>query len=442
MRKTVIVLGLWLGLTHFVLAQTDAKLIARIPTLAAQFEADMLAWRRHIHANPELSNREVETAAYIVEALEPLGLRIRTGIARTGVVAYLETGRPGPVVALRADMDALPVEEETDLAFKSSKRTEYNGEETGVMHACGHDTHVAILLATAHVLHALKKDLKGTIMFIFQPAEEGAPLDERPAGAEAMIQEGIFNDLKPTAVFGLHVFSNVPTGMLAYRSGPALAAADEFHITVYGKQTHGSRPWDGNDPVVVASQIVLGLQTIASRQVDVTKEPSIITVGKIDGGIRNNIIPDSVELVGTIRTFDAQMQADIHARIERTATRIAESAGATAHVEIVRQYPVTDNHPGLTAWSDGVLKALVGPQRTVPAPKATGSEDFSFYQQQAPGFFFILGVTPLADMAGGKVVASNHSPEFYVDEAALVTGVEAMSTLTVRFLLENPTLSK
>ncbi|MDX2062472.1 MAG: amidohydrolase [Bacteroidia bacterium] len=417
------------------------NLEARIAMLAAEYETKLLAWRRHLHQNPELSNREVNTAQYIVDALAPLGLEVRTGVARTGVVAILKGGKPGPVVALRADMDALPVTEEVDLPFKSTATAEYNGQTVGVMHACGHDTHVAILIATAHVLHALQAELPGTVVFIFQPAEESAPPDERPAGAEQMVNEGVLRNPQVNAIFGLHVFSSVPTGVLAYRSGPLMAAVDEFTITVQGRQTHGARPWNGVDPIVVGSQIVLGLQTIASRQVDVTLEPSVITVGKFTGGVRNNIIPDSVTLWGTIRTFDPTMQADIHRRIARTAEGIAQSAGAAARVAIVRQYPATVNHPELSAWADGVLKGLVSPSRVVTPTKQTGAEDFSFFQQQVPGFYFSLGVTPPEDLASGQPIPLNHSPRFYVDERALKTGVEAMSTLALRFLQDNPTLS-
>jgi amidohydrolase len=413
----------------------------QIDALAAKYQEQLISWRRHIHANPELSNREVQTAAYILEALKPLGLEIKSGIAHHGIRAILRGGKPGPVVALRADMDALPVTEVVDVPFASKAVGEYNGAKVGVMHACGHDTHVAMLLATAYVLNDMKAELPGTVMFIFQPAEEGAPAEEGKAGAELMLREGLFNDIKPNAVFGLHVFAGLPTGTLSYRSGPFLAAADRFQISIYGKQTHGAKPWAGNDPIVVASQVIMGIQTIASRQLEVTKEPSIITVGKISGGVRNNIIPDSVQLLGTIRTFNEAMRADIHSRLIRTAQNIAEASGARAEVYIERQYPVTDNHPPLSNWSDGILRNMATSQKVVMPDKETGAEDFSFFQQQVPGFYFKLGVTPPADLEAGKAVAINHSPSFYVDEAALIVGVRAMANLTVSFLQQNPPLS-
>ena len=308
-----------------------------------------MQWRRHLHQNPELSNRETETARYVADRLRSFGLEPQTGIARTGVVALLRGGRPGPVVALRADMDGLPVREELNLPFASKATAEYEGGKVGVMHACGHDTHVAILLATARVLTQVKDRLPGSVKFIFQPAEEGAPLDERPAGAEKMIAEGVMQNPKVDAVFGLHVFANVPTGTITYRSGPFMAAADQFDIIVTGKQTHGSAPWRGVDPIVVGSQIVTALQTIVSRNVDITRLPAIVSVGQFQSGVRNNIIPETARLVGTIRTFDDAVQNDIHARVKKIAEGIAAGAGATVDVKIHRGYPVTANDPALTA---------------------------------------------------------------------------------------------
>jgi len=407
-----------------------SPLAAEIDKRAAAIEKDLLAWRRHLHQHPELSNREAETAKFVAEKLRSFGLQPQSGVAKTGVVALLKGARPGPVVALRADMDALPVTEEVELPFASRAKGEYEGRPVGVMHACGHDTHMAIALASAKILSDLKGQLRGTVKFIFQPAEEGAPRDEQPAGAELMVKEGVLKAPDVNAIFGLHVFANVPTGHLGWRSGPFMAAADTFDITVRGRQTHGAAPWAGVDPIVVASQIVLGLQTIVSRQVDITAQPAIVTVGQFEGGVRNNIIPDSARLVGTIRTFDDRMQADIHERVKRTAQRIAEAAGATADVRIDRGYPVTSNHPELTARMLPTLERVAGTQ-VVELGKITGAEDFTYFQREVPGLFIFLGITPKEQV--GKAPA-NHSPRFFVDESALVMGVRALTNLAADYL--------
>jgi amidohydrolase len=407
-----------------------SPLSAEIDKRAAAIEQELLAWRRHLHQNPELSNREVETAKFVADKLRSFGLQPQTGIAKTGVVAVLTGARPGPVVALRADMDGLPVTEEADVPFASRAKGEYEGKPVGVMHACGHDTHVAIALASAKILSDLKSQLRGTVKFIFQPAEEGAPRDEQPAGAELMVTEGVLKNPDVSAIFGLHVFANIPAGHVGWRSGPMMAAADTFEITVRGRQTHGAAPWAGVDPIVVASQIVLGLQTIVSRQVDITAQPAIVTVGQVEGGVRNNIIPDSARLVGTIRTFDDAMQNDIHERVKRTAVRIAEAAGATAEVRIDRGYPVTANHPQLTARMLPTLERVAGKQ-LLELGKITGAEDFTYFQRQVPGLFIFLGITPKDQV--GKA-AANHSPRFYVDESALVTGVRALTNLAADYL--------
>jgi amidohydrolase len=406
------------------------SLSAEIDKLSAAVEADLLVWRRHLHQNPELSNREVETAKYVADKLRSFGLEPQTGVARTGVVAILKGGRPGPVVALRADMDALPVREEVDLPFASKATGEYEGNKVGVMHACGHDTHVAILLATARVLTQMKDRLPGTVKFIFQPAEEGVPVAEEPAGAALMVKEGVMQNPKVDAVFGLHVFANVPTGEITYRSGPFMAAADSFEIVVTGKQTHGSAPWRGVDPIVVGSQIVSALQTIVSRSVDITRLPAIVTVGQFQSGVRNNIIPDRARLVGTIRTFDDEVQTDIHARVKRIAEGIAAGAGATVNVTINRGYPVTSNEPKLTARMLPTLER-VAPGKVKQSELITGAEDFTYYQRQAPGLFIFLGITPPAQ--AGKAPA-NHSPLFFVDEKALPTGVRALAHLAVDYM--------
>jgi amidohydrolase len=431
MQKPLVILCLLIP----VLAQAQPRvaaspLAAEIDRRAAAIEQDLLAWRRHLHQHPELSNREVETSKFVVEKLRSFGLEPKAGIAKTGVVALVKGAHPGPVVALRADMDGLPVTEEVDLPFASRAKGEYEGKPVGVMHACGHDTHVAIALASAKILNDLKSQLRGTVKFIFQPAEEGAPRNEQPAGAELMVKEGVLKNPDVDAIFGLHVFANVPSGFVGWRSGPMMAAADSYEITVRGRQTHGAAPWAGVDPIVVASQIVLGLQTIVSRQVDITTQPAIVTVGQFESGVRNNIIPDSARLVGTIRTFDDAMQTDIHQRITRTAQRIAEAAGATADVRIDRGYPVTANSPQLTARMLPTLERVAGKQ-LVELGKITGAEDFTFFQREVPGMFIFLGVTPKEQV--GKA-AANHSPRFFVEESALVTGVRALTNLTADYL--------
>ena len=406
------------------------SLSTEIDKLIAAVEPQLIQWRRHLHQHPELSNREIETARYVAEQLRSFGLEPQTGVAGTGVVALLRGGRPGPVVALRADMDGLPVREEVKLPFASTATAEYEGNTVGVMHACGHDTHVAMLLATAKVLSQIKDRLPGSVKFIFQPAEEGAPLDERPAGAERMVADGVMQNPTVDAVFGLHVFANVPTGTITYRSGPFMAAADQFDILVTGKQTHGSAPWRGVDPIVVGAQIVTALQTIVSRSVDITQLPAIVSVGQFQSGVRNNIIPETARLVGTIRTFDDAVQNDIHARVKRIAEGVAAGAGATVDVKIHRGYPVTSNDPALTARMLPTLER-VAPGRVKQSELITGAEDFTYFQRQAPGLFVFLGITPPEQ--AGKAPA-NHSPLFFVDENALPTGVRALANLAVDYL--------
>ncbi|TVS14670.1 MAG: amidohydrolase [Gammaproteobacteria bacterium] len=387
----------------------------------------VVAWRRDIHEHPELANREFRTAALITEHLETLGMEVRTKIAHTGVVGILRGGEPGPVVALRADMDALPVEEQVDLPFASRVRAEYMGQEVPVMHACGHDLHVAILMGVAEVLSDMRDELPGTVIFVFQPAEEGAPPGEE-GGAELMLREGLFDDPRPDAIFGLHVVP-APVGTIGWRSGGMMASSDRFTIKVRGRQTHGAVPWGGVDPIVVASQIVLGLQTIPSRQLDATLTPSVVTVGAIRGGVRHNIIPEEVDMTGTLRTFDPDTRTQIHERVTRTAENIAASAGATAEVEIFHGYPVTYNDPDLTGRMLPTLRRVVG-DGLIEAPRATGAEDFSFYQQEVPGLFFFVGVAS-DDPA---MVHPNHSPRFYADERGLPVGVRAMTALALDFL--------
>jgi amidohydrolase len=390
----------------------------------------MIEWRRHLHRNPELGNREVETARFVAERLRALGLAPRTGVAKTGVVAVIEGGRPGPVVALRADMDALPVTEEVDLPFASRATATWEGKTVGVMHACGHDTHTAMLLHAAQALAAVRKELPGKVVLVFQPAEEGVPAPEQPAGAELMLKEGVFDDPKVEAVFGLHVFAQSPSGQLGYRRGPLMAAADRFEIKVQGRQGHGSKPWVTIDPIVVGSEIVGALQTVVSRTVDLTREPAVLTVGQFEAGIRNNIIPDRARLVGTIRTFDEGMREEVHARMRRIAEGVAAAHGATVQVEIEKGYPVTAND---TALTDRMLPTLerLAPDRVSEIPKVTGAEDFSLFARRVPGLFVMLGVTPPEQMATAD---SNHSPRFFVDEGALPTGSRALAHLAADYL--------
>jgi amidohydrolase len=348
------------------------------------------------------------------------------------VVGVLKGGKPGAVVALRADMDALPVTEVVDVPFKSTVTAEYRGQKVGVMHACGHDAHTAILMATATALASMREELPGTVMFIFQPAEEGTP-DGTRGGAYLMLEEGIFDNPRPDAAFGLHVFSTVNAGKIGYRSGPFMAAADRFTIVVKGEQTHGSRPWGGVDPIVAASQIVMGLQTLVSRQIDITRNPAVVSVGAINGGIRNNIIPDSVEMIGTFRTFDPAVRQQIIDGITRTAQDIAASGGATAGVEIGEDnYPVTANDAKLTAEMLPALERAAGPGNVIEIPYVTGAEDFSFFAERIPSMFFFVGITPPGQDAAKA--PSNHSPKFFIDESGLEVGLRAMLGVTVDYL--------
>jgi amidohydrolase len=408
------------------------SLQATLDSALKALEPQLLAWRRDLHQHPELGNREFRTAGIVAEHLRKLGLdEVRTGVAHTGVVGLLKGALPGPVVALRADMDALPVTEQVDVPFVSKARTQYNGEEVGVMHACGHDTHVAILMAVAQVLASARAQLRGSVKFIFQPAEEGPPDGER-GGAELMIEEGALKNPEPDVILGLHVTSMLPTGVIGLRAGPLMASADEFRIKVKGRQTHGAVPWRGVDPIVTAAQVVLGLQTIVSRQIDLTHEPAVLTVGTIKGGVRNNIIPDEVNMTGTVRTFDEAMRAEIHARIEGTVKGIAQAARAECEVCIKQGYDVTINDSQLTESMLPSLRRVAGEAQVKIVSKITGSEDFSCFQQVVPGLFFFLGVTP-TDRDADKADA-NHSPRFYVDETGLLLGARALAQLTCDWL--------
>jgi len=412
----------------------------QVDAAAAAVEAKVIAWRRDFHQHPELSNREFRTADIVADHLRSLGFSVQTGVAHTGVVGLLDSGQPGPVIALRADMDALPVAEQVDLPFASKVRTTYNGQDVGVMHACGHDCHVAILMGVAEVMSGSKDRLKGKIKFIFQPAEEGPPAGEE-GGAALMIKQGVLENPKPDVIFGLHVFAGIEAGRIAYRPGPAMASADRIRVVVSGRQTHAALPWRGVDPIVISAQIVLGLQTIISRQVDLSLEPAVLSIGAIRGGIRDNIIPDSVELLGTVRTFDETMRADIRDRIRNTVEMIAKSAGATAQVEFDSAYPVTVNDVPLTGRMLPTLERVAGKDRVFLGQKITGYEDFSHYQQKIPGFFYFVGITPRrVDQSGvdPRHSAPNHSPRFFVDESALVLGVRSLAHLTLDYMASHP----
>lgn len=412
-------------------ASAAASLAAEIDRRTAAVLPKVVAWRRDIHEHPELSNRETRTAALVAEHLKRLGLEVRTGVAHTGVVGILKGGRPGPVVALRADMDALPVTEEVDLPFRSRVRTTYNGQDVGVMHACGHDSHVAMLMGAAEVLAGMRAQIPGTIRFIFQPAEEGVPAGET-GGAGLMISEGALGEPRAGAIFGLHVFSRVPAQHLTYRPEGLMASSDNLRIVVHGRQTHGALPWQGTDPIVLSSQVVTALQTITARQTDVTLAPAIVTIGIIRGGTRFNIIPDSVVMEGTIRAFDQAMQKDIHERVRRTAEKVAESAGGRAVVTIDIGNPVTYNDPALMERMLPTLRRVAGADKVSLARVTTTAEDFALYQQEIPGLMVFLGATPPgSDVASA---APNHSPQFFLDEGTLPVGVKTLANLAVDWL--------
>jgi amidohydrolase len=408
---------------------------ALVAAAADKAEPRVIAWRRDFHQHPELGNREVRTARIVAEHLRALGFdKVQEKVAHTGVVGVLKGGLPGPVVALRADMDALPVTEEVDVPFKSTARAQWNGMDCGVMHACGHDAHTAILMGVAEVLAGMRERIPGTVKFLFQPAEETPPVGEE-GGARLMVDQGCLRDPAVAAVFGLHITSIYPTGKIGYRSGPLMASADRFRVFVRGVQTHGAMPWRGIDPIVVGAQVVLGLQTIVSRRMDITKEPSVVTVGVFQGGVRQNIIPDEVKLEGTIRTFDEDQRTEVQDHVKRITEMIAEAGGAKARVFIDKGYDVTINHPGLTAWSVPVLDRIAGEGNVNIVDKICGSEDFSCYQQAVPGFFYFVGCTPPEGDAA--TAAPNHSPRFYVDEDCLKHGVRSLAGLALDWLAAN-----
>lgn len=409
---------------HAACMQSAQAGAAELTQLRA-IEPQLIAWRRDLHQHPELGNRETRTAALVARELRSFGIEVREGIALTGVLGVLKGGRPGPVIALRADMDALPVTEPPGLPFASTVRTQYRGVDTGVMHACGHDAHVAILLATAKQLAARRQQLRGTVLFVFQPAEEGPP-DGETGGAPRMLEEGLFRDHRPSAIFGLHVASNLHVGEIGVRPGPMMAAYDKFEIIVKGRQTHGGRPWLGVDPITIASQIVLGANNIIARQVDLATAPAVLSFGAIHGGLRENIIPDEVRMIGSIRSFTAESRSGIAERLQRTAVSIAQSAGGEAEVRISAGMPVLVNDPALSARAIEALTGVFG-ERVHESVYVTSSEDFAYYAERVPAFFFRLGVTaPDVDAANAP---TNHSPLFQIDESGLVYGVQAFLSL-------------
>ncbi|TLP74132.1 amidohydrolase [Maribacter sp. ACAM166] len=400
----------------------------------ASIENKIIEWRRYFHEHPELSNREFETAKKIAAHLESLGMEVQTGVAHTGVVGILKGNKPGKVVALRADMDALPVTERNDLPFKSNVTSEYLGNEVGVMHACGHDTHVAILMGVAEIMSKHKDKIKGTVKFIFQPSEEGAPPGEE-GGAALMIKEGVLQNPDVDAIFGLHINSQTPVGMIRYKSGGTMAAAQRFQIDVKGKQSHGSQPWSGVDPILISAKIIDGLQTLISREMDLTNEAAVITVGKITSGVRNNIIPETAEIVGTIRTLDYDMQKQLNKRMREMVKSIAEAYKGEATVEISDGTAITFNNPELTAQMVPTIEAVAGKDNVIIAKAVTGAEDFSFYQEKVPGLFFFLGgMTP-----GTTESYPHHTPDFLIDDSGMLLGVKTLTQMSFDYLNSNKT---
>lgn len=408
-------------------AQRPDPLVEEIDKRAREVAPRVIDWRHDIHRNPELSFAETRTAALVAAHLRKLGLEVQTGVGGHGVVGLLKGGRPGPVVALRADMDALPVLELADVPYKSTVKTVYNGVETGVMHACGHDMHVAILMGVAEVLSGMRAQLQGTVKFVFQPAEEGPPV----GGAGPMIRDGVLENPKVDAIFALHVGPG-PLGTVGYRGGPSQASTDNFRIVVRGKQTHGAMPAAGVDPIIVSAQVLLGLQTIVSRQVNLAQAPLVLTVGAIHAGLRENIIPDTAVMIGTVRALSPTMRTEVHARIKRTATSIAEAAGATAEVTIIEGYPVTVNDQSLAEFIGPVLRRTAGSDKVYITEPGMPAEDFSRFQEKVPGLMFGLGVTPPS--LDPSKVASNHSPLFQGDDNALEIGVRLMANVAAEYL--------
>jgi amidohydrolase len=409
------------------------KNVSNVDLMADKLEPKVTEWRHDIHQHPELGNNETRTAALIAQHLQSLGIEVKTGVAKTGVVGILKGGKPGPVVALRADMDALPVTERNSLPYASKVRTTFNGQEVGVMHACGHDTHVAILMGVAELLSSMKKELKGTVKFIFQPAEEGAPLGEE-GGAELMIKEGVMENPKVDVIFGLHINSQLEVGKIGYKPGGALAGVNDMRIVVNGRSAHGASPWSSVDPIVVAAQIINNLQTVVSRNLNVTENAAVVTVGTINGGVRSNIIPEKVEMTGTIRTLSKDDEKMVIERIKQIAVKTGEAAGAKVDVQIpyTSHYPVTFNDIALTEKMLPTLQKTAGAEKVILRPAATGAEDFSFFQEKVPGLFIFLGGMPKGN--DPKTSPSHHTPDFIVEDSAMKLGVKTLTNLTLDYM--------
>ncbi|MDP2537904.1 amidohydrolase [Alteromonas stellipolaris] len=414
----------------FAFAQVD------VDALATEVEPDVIEWRHHFHEFPELSNREFNTAKYVADYLTSLGLEVETGVASTGVVAILDSGKPGPVVALRADMDGLPVEEQGDLSYRSTQMGEYNGQEVPVMHACGHDTHMAMLMGAAKILTSIKDELNGKVKFIFQPAEEGAPAGET-GGAEVMVKEGVLKNPDVDVIFGLHISSNTDVGTVRYNSGGTMAAVDPFKIVIHGKQAHGAYPWKSVDPVVTAAQMIMSIQTIVSRELKLIDDAAVVSIGSIHGGNRSNIIPNEVEMVGTIRTLNKAAREHIYEALPRKVNAIAESMGAKAELTLPLDYyyPITYNDPALTQAMVPTMQRTAGAENAIVSKPVTGAEDFSFFQEKVPGLYVWVGGKPL-DVSEQDSPA-HHTPEFYVDDSGMKLGVKLLTNFTLDYMAQH-----
>ncbi len=430
MKKAILSLSILVSISA---STQNTSVRSKVSQSADRLESQVIAWRRDFHEHPELGNNEIRTASIVAKHLQSLGIEVKTGVAKTGVVGILKGGKPGPVVALRADMDGLPVIERTPVPFASKVKTMYNGQEVGVMHACGHDTHVAILMGVAEILSSMKNELKGTVKFIFQPAEEGV-LPGEMGGAEQMIKEGVLENPAVSVIFGLHINSQTEVGKITYRPGGTMASVNSMKITVHGRSAHGAYPWSSIDPIVVSAQIINNLQTIVSRNLDVTENAAVVTVGSIHGGNRTNIIPEQVVMEGTIRALSKEDEKMLIERVKQVATKTAESAGATADVDIpyTTHYPVTFNDIALTEKMLPSLRKTAGTENVVLRPAVTGAEDFSFFQEKVPGLFIFLGGMP----KGGdpKTAPSHHTPDFFIDESGLKLGVNALTNLTLDYM--------
>ncbi|HRL71020.1 MAG TPA: amidohydrolase [Flavobacterium sp.] len=432
MKKIIFFAGLF-TFSVFASAQNTA-LKATITQKATSLESKVITWRRDFHQNPELGNREFKTAEKIAAHLRSLGIEVQTGVAKTGVVGILKGGKPGPVVALRADIDALPIKERVNIPFASKAMGEYNGKIVPVMHACGHDTHTAILMGTAEILASIKSELKGTVKFIFQPAEEGPPEGEE-GGAKLMVKEGVLENPKVDVIFGLHINAQTEVGKIKYRPKGTMAASDLYTIKINGKQTHGAYPWLGIDPITTAAQIIMGIQTIVSRNLNITESAAVISVGQINAGVRSNVIPEELTMTGTIRSLDSKVQDMMHSRLKKVVSSIAESAGATAEIKITNQTLITYNDPLLTEKMVPTLEITAGKDNVSITPAVTGAEDFSYFQEKIPGLYFFLGGAPK-----GKPIeetAPHHTPDFYIDESSFVLGMKALSNLTIDYMEMN-----